>query len=144
LNYHINGEIRKSNQPFQKNDLIETALKYLGSPYLWGGRSPFGIDCSGLSQMVYKINGIQIPRDANKQAEIGETIDFINEAIEGDLVFFDNEEGNIIHVGIYLGKSKIIHASGKVRIDTIDHQGIFNTETQKYSHKLRIIKRINN
>jgi cell wall-associated NlpC family hydrolase len=94
--------------------------------------------------MVYKINGTQIPRDANKQAEIGITIDFINEAHEGDLVFFDNEEGNIIHVGIYLGNSKIIHASGKVRIDTIDHQGIFNTDTQKYTHKLRIIKRINN
>lgn len=121
--------------------IISTALKYVNAPYLWGGRSPLGIDCSGLTQMVFKINGKNIHRDASQQSTQGENIDFVEEAKIGDLFFFENSEGNIIHVGLSLGDGKIIHASGKVRIDKIDHYGIYNTDIQSYSHKLRLIKR---
>ncbi len=126
-----------------KKELIaDHVLLFLNAPYLWGGRSPFGIDCSGFTQIIYKSIGFKLPRDAYQQANIGQTLSFIEESESGDLAFFDNEEGKIIHVGIMLSDNKIIHASGKVRIDSIDHQGIFNAETNRYSHKLRIIKRI--
>ena len=126
----------------QKAALIETALLYLNTPYLWGGRSPFGIDCSGFTQMVYRLNGHRILRDASQQATQGDALSFIEESEPGDLAFFDNEEGNIIHVGIMLEDNHIIHAHGKVRIDRIDHSGIFNSDTQQHSHSLRVIKRI--
>lgn len=122
--------------------IIQFAAQYLNAPYLWGGRSPAGIDCSGFSQIVYKRIGLALPRDASQQVQIGKTIDFVDETQIGDLAFFQNEEGKIIHVGIICGKNKIIHASGCVRIDTIDTTGIFNHETKTYSHFLRIIKRI--
>lgn len=125
-----------------KQKLIDDAMLYLNAPYLWGGRSPFGIDCSGLVQMVYKLQKIRLLRDASQQATLGEPLNFISEAEPGDLAFFDNEEGIIVHVGIMMDKSRIIHASGKVRIDTIDHQGIYNAEEKRYTHKLRVMKRI--
>lgn len=122
--------------------LEELAFLFLNSPYQWGGRSPFGIDCSGFTQVVYKLLGKKLKRDAFQQAEQGATVDFFEEAKLGDLAFFDNEEEQIIHVGIVLTEGRIIHASGKVRVDKLDHQGIFNVENKKYSHKLRIIKRL--
>jgi cell wall-associated NlpC family hydrolase len=124
------------------DSLVDTAIKFINSPYIWGGRVPSGIDCSGLTQLVYKIHDITIPRDSWKQAEAGETISFINESKPGDLVFFDNEKGNISHVGMIISSGLLIHASGRVRIDTIDHQGIFKQEIGAYSHHLRTIKRI--
>ena len=126
----------------QKKYLIENALIYLNAPYIWGGRSPFGIDCSGLTQLVYRLQGIKLPRDAYKQAEIGNTLSFIEESEEGDLAFFDNSEGEIIHVGIIMKDNHIIHASGKVRIDRIDQQGIFNSSLNTHTHQLRLIKSI--
>lgn len=123
-------------------DPVETAKEFLNSPYLWGGRTTGGMDCSGLTQLVYKIHGIALPRDSFKQAEIGETISFINEAMAGDLLFFDNESGIINHVGIYMGNDRIIHCSGSVRTDRIDHQGIFIESSGNYTHRLRLIKRI--
>ncbi|MEL6989438.1 MAG: NlpC/P60 family protein [Bacteroidota bacterium] len=100
------------------------------------------MDCSGLTQNVFKIIGIKLPRDAYQQAKFGETVDFVDSAKTGDLAFFENKNGRITHVGIIAPDKKIIHASGKVRKDEIDHQGIFNPEIKKYTHKLRIIKRI--
>jgi cell wall-associated NlpC family hydrolase len=122
--------------------LPETALKFINSPYIWGGRVPSGIDCSGLTQLVYKLKGVAIPRDCRQQSETGRNIDFIDEAEPGDLVFFDNERGRISHVGMIFSKGLVIHASGRVRIDIIDHQGIYKPETSAYSHHLRMIKRI--
>ena len=134
-----------TNEKIIKNSrkaIVENAFLYLNAPYLWGGRSPFGIDCSGFTQLAFRLNGIALSRDAFQQAEQGEALSFLEEAEEGDLAFFDNDEGRIIHVGIILNDNKIIHASGKVRVDSLDHQGIYNAETKKYSHRLRILKRI--
>ena len=126
----------------KKEKLVENALIYLNAPYLWGGRSPLGIDCSGFTQMVYRLQGVDLPRDAYQQAEVGTTLSFVEESEPGDLAFFDNAEGKITHVGIILEDNHIIHASGKVRIDRIDQQGIFNTEIGNHTHKLRLIKSI--
>ena len=125
-----------------KDNLLKTAFLYLNAPYLWGGKTPFGIDCSGFTQMVYKINGYKLLRDASQQATQGEPLSFIEESEPGDLAFFDNDEGNIIHVGIMMENNYIIHASGKVRIDRIDHLGIYNVETGRHTHKLRVIKKL--
>jgi cell wall-associated NlpC family hydrolase len=132
------------NKPFISisDSLTDSAMKFINSPYIWGGRIPSGIDCSGLTQLVYKIKGIPIPRDSWQQAETGRNIDFIDQAEPGDLVFFDNERGKISHVGMILSRGLVIHASGRVRIDSIDHQGIFKPEIGGYSHKLRTIRRI--
>jgi hypothetical protein len=126
----------------KKDKLVENALMYLNAPYLWGGRSPLGIDCSGFTQMVYRLQGVDLPRDAYQQAEVGTTLSFVEESEPGDLAFFDNAEGKITHVGIILEDNHIIHASGKVRIDRIDQQGVFNTEIGNHTHKLRLIKSI--
>lgn len=139
--YVAKGNITRSKRRVGKEAIIELAKLYLNAPYLWGGRTPFGIDCSGLTQVVFKICGIKLLRDASQQSEQGDNISFISEASNGDLAFFDNEEGLITHVGILMDNNKIIHASGKVRIDNIDHYGIFNKNTNKYTHKLRLIKR---
>ena len=130
------------NGSASKSQLVNTALYYLNAPYLWGGKTPFGIDCAGLTQMVYKINGFQLPRTAAQQAEQGEALSFIEESEAGDLAFFDNKEGTIDHVGIIMKDNYIIHAHGKVRIDRLDHTGIFNTEERRYTHSLRVIKKI--
>lgn len=120
--------------------LLRFASGYLRSPYLWGGRTPLGIDCSGLVQLAYKAIGQTLPRDASQQVLQGENVDFFEQAQIGDVAFFDNEEGKIVHTGIICGQGKILHSSGFVRIDKLDQTGIFNIETEKYTHKLRIIK----
>ncbi len=124
------------------NRIIEIAKRYLDVPYLWGGRSPFGIDCSGFSQIVYKFFNIRLPRDASQQVAFGKEISFLETTQPGDLVFFENENEKITHVGILISPNQVIHAHGKIRIDTINHQGIFNANLNKITHKLRMIKRI--
>jgi cell wall-associated NlpC family hydrolase len=126
----------------EKSHVIKTAFTYLNAPYLWGGKTPFGIDCSGFTQMVYKLNGYAILRDASQQATQGIALSFIEESEPGDLAFFDNSEGHITHVGIIMEDNYIIHAHGKVRIDRLDHSGIYNVDKGMHTHKLRVIKKI--
>ncbi|MFC7348072.1 NlpC/P60 family protein [Chryseobacterium zhengzhouense] len=125
-----------------RESIALTAKEFLNIPYLWGGKSFFAVDCSGFVQLVYKIHHVKMPRDTYQQAEVGEALTFVEESQPGDLAFFENSEGKIIHVGIMLENQKIIHASGKVRIDTLDSSGIFNKEMNKHTHKLRVIKSI--
>jgi len=115
---------------------------YLRAPYVWGGKSVFGLDCSGLTQQLFGLLGVQLPRDAYQQIEVGETVDFVTQAQPGDLAFFENAEGRIVHVGVVLDENQLLHAHGEVRIDPLDHYGIFNRDRQQYSHKLRLIKRV--
>jgi cell wall-associated NlpC family hydrolase len=140
LNHTYDGN--KINVKPNKSNIVATAFLYLNAPYLWGGKTPFGVDCSGFTQMVYKLNGINLNRDASQQATQGEALSFIEESEPGDLAFFDNAEGEIIHVGIIMENNYIIHAHGKVRIDRLDHSGIYNAERQIHTHKLRVIKKI--
>ncbi len=139
-NFNFEGLKTSGEKP--KANLINTAFMYMHAPYLWGGKTPFGIDCSGFTQMVYKLNGYKLQRDASQQANQGDALSFIEESEPGDLAFFDNEEGNIIHVGIIMEDNYIIHASGKVRIDRLDHLGIYNAELNRHTHKLRVIKKV--
>lgn len=140
LKHHFDGRFVSGTK--SKDKLIETAFLFLNAPYLWGGKTPFGIDCSGFTQMVYKMHGQKLLRDARLQATQGEALSFIEESEAGDLAFFDNEEGAIIHVGIIMPDNYIIHAHGKVRIDRLDHSGIYNQESRMHTHRLRVIKRI--
>jgi hypothetical protein len=151
LSFLNHSEINTENFEFEgmktsgvkpKTDLLTTAYMYLNAPYLWGGKTPFGIDCSGFTQMVYKLNGYKVLRDASQQSTQGEALSFIEESEPGDLAFFDNDEGKIIHVGIMMENNYIIHASGKVRIDRVDHLGIYNVELNRHTHRLRVIKKI--
>ncbi|MFA4850916.1 MAG: C40 family peptidase [Bacteroidales bacterium] len=140
--YSFDGNVRPSKEEVTRNKIVENAFMYLNTPYLWGGRSPFGIDCSGFVQMTFKLSGIKLFRDAHQQATQGTTVNFLSEALPGDLAFFDNEEQQIVHAGIVIANNQIIHASGRVRVDTLDHEGIYHVKKKKYTHKLRLIKRI--
>ena len=140
LNHKYDGNSITGIQ--NRDSIVKTALLYLHTPYLWGGKTPFGIDCSGFTQMVYKINGYKLLRDAKEQANQGITLSFIEESEAGDLAFFHNDNDEIIHVGIILKDNHIIHASGKVRIDRIDQTGIYNNEENRHTHSLRYIKKI--
>ncbi|WP_299549539.1 C40 family peptidase [Seonamhaeicola sp.] len=140
LNHSHDGNIIEGT--IEKEHIVQTAFLYLNAPYLWGGKTPFGIDCSGFTQMVYKLNGHKLLRDASQQATQGEALSFIEESEPGDLAFFDNSEGIITHVGIIMKDNYIIHAHGKVRIDRLDHSGIYNVDKRMHTHKLRVIKKI--
>lgn len=140
LNHNFDGESITLKSP--KANIVKSSFIFLNAPYLWGGKTPFGIDCSGFTQMVYKINGYQLSRDASQQALQGEALSFIEESEPGDLAFFDNTDGSITHVGIIMEDNYIIHAHGKVRIDRLDHSGIYNIDKNTHTHKLRVIKKI--
>jgi hypothetical protein len=123
------------------NILKELAAYYINTPYLWGGKSPYGIDCSGFTQMVYRMAGYALKRDASQQAKQGIKV-ALAEVTTGDLAFFNNAEGRITHVGLMIGQQEIIHASGFVRIDRLDEKGIWNQDIQKHTHSLTFIKRM--
>ncbi len=122
--------------------LLESAVTYLHCPYLWGGKTFLGMDCSGFTQIIFKQHGIKLLRDAAQQATQGENIGFISDSRPGDLAFFDHNDGKISHVGLLIDEHSIIHCSGSVRIDPVDHQGIFDPVKKAYSHQLRLIRRI--
>lgn len=141
--FQFSGPVVTPGQTPHTGDwIIKIARRYLHAPYLWGGRSPFGIDAPGLTQMVFKIAGIRLLRDASQQVTQGRPVDFMEQCQRGDLAFFDNGKGAISHVGIILPDCCVIHASGKVRIDKLDHFGIFNQDQNRYTHELRIVKRL--
>ena len=128
---------------FRPELMVDYAKKLLDAPYLWGGRTVFGIDCSGLVQVCARLSGLVLPRDASQQMECGEFVYFLQETQPGDLAFFGNEDGRITHVGIVMGNEQIIHASGQVHIDFLDQTGIFNKELDTHTHFLQAIKRMN-
>lgn len=140
LNHNFDGNRLTSKS--EKSNIVQTSFLFLNAPYLWGGKTPFGIDCSGFTQMVYKLNGHKLLRDASQQATQGDALSFIEESEPGDLAFFDNADGDIIHVGIIMEDNYIIHAHGKVRIDRLDHSGIYNVDKNTHTHRLRVIKKI--
>lgn len=139
--YALIGTLKEIGIDNLRDLLIQYALMYYNTPYLWGGRTPYGIDCAGLSQIVYRMVGMNLPRKAEQQVLKGQTLSFIEESLPGDLAFFGDEAGAITHVGILWEPGRIIHASGRVRVDKIDHHGIFNEETKRYTHALKLIKR---
>ena len=137
-----NGLATNPRQPAPDGLLLRAANLYRGAPYQWGGKSVFGLDCSGFTQQVFSFVNQQLPRDAAQQVAEGEEVHFATQAHPGDLAFFDNAEGRIVHVGLVVGEGQILHASGEVRLDALDHHGIFHAGRGEYSHRLRIIKRV--
>jgi hypothetical protein len=140
--FAFNGEAKNLGQKREYEYLKNVAFKYLNAPYLWGGKSPFGIDCSGLVQMVFKICGYRLFRNSWQQSNQGKSFRDIEQGKPGDLVFFKNAEGKVNHVGIMLEGDRIIHASGKVRVDHLNEEGILHLETKIYSHQFSHIRRI--
>jgi len=138
--YRYEGSI--INKKLEKNYILKTSFLFLNTHHFWGGKTPFGVDSSGFTQMVYKLCGYQLLRNAKEQATQGEVLSFIEESEPGDLAFFDDNEGIITHVGIIMKDNYIIHAHGKVRIDRLDHSGIYNVDSKRHTHKLRVIKKI--
>lgn len=139
--FAFNGESKSMGVKRDAEFLKVTAQRYLNAPYLWGGKSPFGIDCSGFTQMVFKIGGYKLSRDSVQQAKQGKAIQF-KDSVPGDLAFFKNKENKISHVGIILSDDRVIHASGKVRIDHLNEEGILHSERKTYTHQLSSIRRI--
>lgn len=140
--FAFNGDTKNLGQKREFEYLRSIAIKYLNAPYFWGGKSPFGIDCSGLVQMVFKICGYKLPRDSSQQASQGKSVKSWSASRAGDLVFFKNQSDQIHHVGILIEEKKILHSSGKVRVDKLTEEGILNSDTKTISHTISHARRI--
>jgi gamma-D-glutamyl-L-lysine dipeptidyl-peptidase len=140
--FAFNGEAKNLGLKREFEFLRTTANRYLHAPYLWGGKTPFGIDCSGFTQMVFKICGYKLYRDARQQATQGKAVRLLSETKPGDLAFFRNSVEAITHVGIVYANHQIIHASGRVRLDNLTEEGIIHTESGQVSHQLSHFRRI--
>lgn len=138
--YIYNGKYQSTESDPTPAHLEQLVRPWLNSPYQWGGRTMFGVDCSGFVQVNFKMLGIGLQRDAWQQAQQGIVIKKLKDAAKGDLAFFDDRD-EIVHVGILLDSDSIIHASGRVRIDTIDKKGIINSDTGSRTHSLQAIRR---
>ncbi len=139
--FQIHRDFILPESEVRRDGLLLTASAFINAPYLWGGKTVMGIDCSGFTQIVFRMHGIKLPRDSKDQAQLGESVGLSN-AQPGDLVFFQNNEGKVVHVGILLEKQRIIHASGRVKIERIDEQGIYSDEYGRYTHTFHSIRRI--
>ncbi len=148
LRFELNGKIcRYTGLAVEKEKLgpahlLKIAHKLMCAPHQWGGRTPLGIDSSGFVQLVFQMAGIALPRYSHQQVFMGQVIDFVEQAQPGDLAFFENSKGAIAHVGMVLTDGKLVHCWEKVRIDPFDHFGVYNNDTQRYTHKLRVLKRL--
>ncbi|HSU29348.1 MAG TPA: C40 family peptidase [Chitinophagaceae bacterium] len=141
MNYLYEGTSLKRDEQVPGAELLhQLSFPWLNSPYMWGGRTPLGVDCSGFVQINFKMMGIDLPRDAWQQVQEGQRVKKLKEARAGDLAFFDDKD-EIVHVGILLNPEQIIHSSGKVRIDPIDKKGIVHSDTGKRTHRLEAIRR---
>ena len=142
VEFSISPELVALNPEYSEANILRSLPYFFNIPYLWGGKNSFGMDCSGFTQVFCSLFGINLPRDASEQAKMGEVIGFLDEAVVGDLAFFENSEGNIVHVGLLIGKDSVVHCSGRVRISRIDAHGILADDQKSYTHQLRVIKRI--
>jgi Cell wall-associated hydrolases (invasion-associated proteins) len=142
LFYEFHAGLTKIPESFDPEKMITYGKKLIGAPYLWGGKSVFGIDCSGFVQTCARAAGLFLPRDASQQMQCGSLVYFLPETKAGDFAFFGKEDGSVTHVGIIIGNEQILHASGCVRIDYLDQTGIYNQETETHTHQLLAIKRL--
>lgn len=138
----FNGDAKSLSQRRDFEFVRQVSLRYLGAPYQWGGKSPFGIDCSGFTQMVFKLAGYKLARDAYQQALQGEKVEAVTSAQPGDLAFFSHDGLKISHVGVILEENKIIHASGQVRKDELGEDGIYHRDSKKKTHALHSLRRM--
>lgn len=138
----FNGEAKSLGIKRDFEFMKSIATKYLNAPYHWGGKTPFGIDCSGFTQMVFRISGHSLMRDAWQQSTQGKQVSGFHESRPGDLIFFKNQDDRIHHVGIHFGDGRIIHASGKVRIDNVNAEGIFSSDTGNKTHSFSHLRRV--
>lgn len=141
--FRYSGQAVFSNYLSNKSlTIVKLAKKLLYVPYLEGGKTPMGMDAAGMVQILFKLVKLRLPRFVHQQVYFGELIHFIENASDSDLIFFENKKGIIDHVGIYLVEGKIIHVADRVKIDLVDHFGIFDETKRCYTHKLRVIKRL--
>lgn len=141
--YQIHPSFVVNTQPASLEGILETAFSFKNAPYLWGGKTTLGIDCSGFVQQVYAIHGFELPRDARQQVEVGSAVDTLADAKQGDLLFFSSTvSSDISHVGLFLDSNRVIHASINVHVDSLDDVGIINKTTGSHSHLLKAIRRL--